>query len=410
MPSQRFLSDQKGTIAIIFALGLVPLAAFTAVAVDYTKASRVKADLQAAADAAALAGVVRAVPERASVATAVFNANTSGASAFYGVSITQASTSPDVSRLRVDASATVPNTLGPFIGGPTTQVRVSATAVVPTSTGTPQGGCFYVLDPGTNGALRVNGGSAIDAQGCVAHVHSAINHSFILNSGARYNVDRVCVRGTALVNPGGRTGQLDQNCNPDNDPFASSRPSVPATLLTSCTFNNLVFNPQPTPIVLSPGSYCGNTIFNGGAAQVTFSPGLYVIRGPMIFNSGSVVRGTDVTFHFANDGTFMMNGQMEMYLDAPTSGTYAGWLMMQDPALPKRNFIFNNEQGQRLSGIIWLPTQDIQFNSRSRNDDRDRVSVVSNTAILNAQARWRLDPRPGSTSAPVVAGAARLER
>jgi hypothetical protein len=370
----------------------------------------VKADLQAAADAAALAGVVRAVPERASVATAVFNANASGASAFSGVSITQTSASPDASRLRVDASAKVPNTLGPFVGGPTTQVRVSATAVLPSRTTTASAGCFYALDPGTNGALRINGGSQIEAPGCVAHVHSAITHSFILNSGSRFMVERVCVRGTALVNPGGRTGQLDENCNPDPDPLAASRPAVPAGLRNSCDNNNLVFNPQPTPIVLSPGSYCGNTIFNGGSAQVTFQPGLYVIRGPVIFNSGSVVRGTDVTFYFADSGTFMMNGQMEMYLDAPTSGTYAGWLMLQDPALPKRNFIFNNERGQRLSGNIWLPTQDIQFNSRSLNGDQDSVTVVANTAILNAQARWRLAPRPGGSTVTTAGGPPRLER
>jgi Flp pilus assembly protein TadG len=410
MRSKSFFDDDRGTIAIIFALGLVPLAGFMTVSLDYTRASRVKADLQSAADAAALAGVVRPPSERAGVAASVFGANSSGASAFNGLSVSQTSTSPDPSRLRVEATATLPNTMGAIIGGPTTTVRVSATAVIPTRVTNSGAGCFYALDPGTNGALRINGGSQIEAPGCVAHVHSAIPHSFILNSNSRFMVDRVCVRGTALMNPGGQTGQVETNCTPDPDPLAATRPTVPVALRNSCNNNNLVFNPQPTPIVLSPGSYCGNTIFNGGAAQVTFQPGLYVIRGPMIFNSGSIVRGTNVTFYFADSGTFMMNGQMQMFLDAPTSGTYAGWLMMQDPALPKRNFIFNNELGQRLSGNIWLPTQDIQFNSRSLYGDQDSVTVVANTAILNAQAFWRLAPRPGASTLTTVAGAPRLEQ
>ncbi len=172
---------------------------------------------------------------------------------------------------------------------------------------------------------------------------------------------------------------------------------------------NLTYNPQPTPIRLAPGRYCGNTQFNGGSATIQFEPGLHIIKGPMIFNSGSVVTGTGVTLYFADQGTLMMNGQMEMSLEAPASGTYANILMFQDSALPKRNFIFNNERGQKLSGVIWLPTQDIQFNSTSYPGESDRVTVVANTAILNAQAEWRITPAAAGGGAGGSGGAPRLE-
>jgi hypothetical protein len=184
---------------------------------------------------------------------------------------------------------------------------------------------------------------------------------------------------------------------------------MPAVAGIGCSNTNRVYDPQPTPHRLTPGSYCGNTIFNGGAAQIQFEPGLYIIKGPMIFNSGSVVRGTDVTFYFADQGQFVMNGQMEMDLSAPTSGTYANILMFQASNLPKRNFIFNNERGQKLSGVIWLPTQDIQFNSTSYPGESDRVTVVANTAILNAQAEWRITPAAASGGAGGSGGAPRLE-
>jgi Flp pilus assembly protein TadG len=402
----RFAACDRGTFAVYFGLAVLPLGGMTAAAVDYNRASNIRTQLQSAVDSAALAAVrMTTEAQRQATASAVFSANTSIITQDGRVRITQTSTSPDASRHKVRATAYVDTVLARVIGSSASLIGVSATAVIPTEQ-TGGGGCFYALDRGTNGALRINGGSQIDAPTCVAHVHSSIVHSFIINTNSRFMVERTCVRGTALLNSGYQTGLVEQGCTPDGDPMAGRVPVVNAS---GCTFNNLVFNPQPGPILLTPGSYCGNTIFNGGAAQVTFQPGLYIIKGPMIFNSGSIVRGTGVTFHFADQGTFMMNGQMQMYLDAPTSGTYSNLLMIQDPALPKRNFIFNNELGQKLSGVIWLPTQDIQFNSRSNGTDADSVTVIANTAILNAQARWRIAPSVAGTGPRRPTGAPRLD-
>jgi Tfp pilus assembly protein PilV len=391
---RRFLRDDKGGVAIIFGLSILPVAGLVGAAVDYNRSSQVRGRLQAAADAAALAAVRAPEANRRQVATNVFRANISG-DTIAAANLTQTSLSPDPSRHRVEVRAEVQTSISRVLGVNAVSVSVTAVARMPVATG--GGGCFYTLDPGANGALRINGGSQIDAPTCVAHVHSSIPHSFIINAGSRFMVERTCVRGGALLNPGHQTGRVEERCTPDPDPFAGALPNLG---VPPCGNNNLVFNPQPGPITLTPGVYCGNTIFNGGSAQVQFAPGLYVIRGPMIFNSGSVVRGAGVTFYFADQGTFMMNGQMSMYLDAPTSGPHARILMFQQPSLPRRNFIFNNEQGQRLSGVIWLPTQDIQFNSRSNGSDADAVTVVANTAILNAQARWRIAPAIAGTTRP----------
>jgi Mg-chelatase subunit ChlD/Flp pilus assembly pilin Flp len=52
---QDFRRDQRGATAIMFAFAAVPLVMFAGVAVDYTRASKIKGDLQSAADAAVLA-------------------------------------------------------------------------------------------------------------------------------------------------------------------------------------------------------------------------------------------------------------------------------------------------------------------------------------------------------------------
>ncbi len=51
----RFLKDQRGGVAPMFALMIIPLVGFVGAAVDYSHANSLKAKLQAALDATALA-------------------------------------------------------------------------------------------------------------------------------------------------------------------------------------------------------------------------------------------------------------------------------------------------------------------------------------------------------------------
>src|ERR1700736_2370728 len=53
----RFRKDQRGNLAVIFAVATVPLISAIGVAIDYSEATRIKAKLQSAADAAAVAAI-----------------------------------------------------------------------------------------------------------------------------------------------------------------------------------------------------------------------------------------------------------------------------------------------------------------------------------------------------------------
>ena len=53
----RFRRDQRGNLAVIFAVATVPLISAIGVAIDYSEATRIKAKLQSAADAAAVAAI-----------------------------------------------------------------------------------------------------------------------------------------------------------------------------------------------------------------------------------------------------------------------------------------------------------------------------------------------------------------
>ena len=51
---RRFPKDQRGNVAVIFAIACVPLISAVGCAIDYTEATRIKSKLQSAADAAAV--------------------------------------------------------------------------------------------------------------------------------------------------------------------------------------------------------------------------------------------------------------------------------------------------------------------------------------------------------------------
>src|SRR6266481_8040366 len=59
---RSFRSDQRGNIAVIFAIAAVPILTAVGCAVDYSMANRMRAKLQSAADAASVASLSQKSP------------------------------------------------------------------------------------------------------------------------------------------------------------------------------------------------------------------------------------------------------------------------------------------------------------------------------------------------------------
>src|ERR1700744_4815275 len=90
----RFRRDQRGNIAVIFGIACIPLISAVGCAIDYSEATRMKAKLQSAADAAAVASISQQSPGwlaasnmtsngevtvAETAATNIFNGNITGA-------------------------------------------------------------------------------------------------------------------------------------------------------------------------------------------------------------------------------------------------------------------------------------------------------------------------------------------
>ncbi len=76
---QRFHRNEKGAVALIFGLSIVPILGLTGAAVDYNRASQLRARMAAASDAAVLVGVkapaTATLAQRQAAANAAFAAN-----------------------------------------------------------------------------------------------------------------------------------------------------------------------------------------------------------------------------------------------------------------------------------------------------------------------------------------------
>lgn len=108
--AKRFLCDRRGATAIVFATALVPLIAGGGFAIDYIRASSVRAQLQATTDAAAMAGAVsrdQTDAGRTQAAENSFDANVIDIK--HGATAGRTAT-PATGTITVTATASVPTT------------------------------------------------------------------------------------------------------------------------------------------------------------------------------------------------------------------------------------------------------------------------------------------------------------
>lgn len=129
-PASEFTRRDDGTTAIFFALALLPIMIMFAFAIDFQRATSVKSQIQASADAAALAGARQYShdsTEVKAVATAYFNESIQSIS--HGVSCDAPSiiTKPNFAEISVTANCSIPTTISGIIGAE--DIKLSTVAV-----------------------------------------------------------------------------------------------------------------------------------------------------------------------------------------------------------------------------------------------------------------------------------------
>jgi hypothetical protein len=407
--SKYILSSTSGNFAIMGALILPVLLIAAGGAVDVASAYSTKKDLQERLDA----GVLSAAPQSSHaerqkrveqfmslVGVGAIDGPANGAAQntdfVVGSNALKVTTNADGS---VTANYSVgfrPIFLG-MIGMSQMPIEVSSTAFAEMKQQNQT--CIYALTKDAMG-LRINSGVNIQSKNCEIAVHSSGQQdAFFAAADAKVDTPKFCVKGTKFNNhAGANLKNFQSNCAPAVDPYAGKMPVVDAS--AACTNGNY---DNKGPHTIKPGKHCTN--FNI-PSTIIFQPGLHIISGMVNVASGSTIIAEGVTFYFPDSNSELrVNGSVTSKMIAPTSGPYKGILMFEKPTAQKANYIFNGSVSEQLEGVIYLPSRDVTFNSKT--NQVAKISLVVNSAILNPNS-WQIEPYDGGGSGK--ASVARLVR
>ncbi|MFC7292092.1 pilus assembly protein TadG-related protein [Hirschia litorea] len=319
----RYGKANGGNVAVTSSLIFGALIALIATTVDISGKTSSHRELQAVADAAALAAAREMAVSAAdqvrvqSVASSYIDANWTGSTA-----TTKASLNTKESTITVNVSATS-STISLLKRDPTKET-ISAMAVAEVSGG--GNVCLIGLSNQDQGTLDLKGKSRITATNCQVYSNSNDKYSMIVQDYAQVKMDFVCINGGLKGDPLTLGGDVITSCPRITDPLRD-RPPPPFGIADCVGGLSKGYNVNPgKDITLKPGVYCGGLIING--ANVEFEPGEYVIlNGPLVVNSTGSVEGDGVGFYLSGAlSTINFSKESQISLRAPRDGPMAGIL------------------------------------------------------------------------------------
>jgi hypothetical protein len=255
-------------------------------------------------------------------------------------------------------------------------------------------GCVYTLGPpGTGVGVTNSGTPTLNAPKCgIEDNGDFTTHGKTVNITAG-NIGAV----GDVANKGGGTvlcGDPLATCNVVQIPPISD----PLSFLQAPT----VGSPVPWTGSPVPGTTYSSITINSGD-MINFPAGLYIVNGNFTINGGAVVcnqlaspctaTGTPnagVTFYITNGGTVKTNGTSQIYLAAPTSGTYAGILFYQDP-LDTSTAVMDGTANSYFQGALYFPGAELDFGGTITNTTAAYTVIVAQDLKLNGTATVNLN-------------------
>jgi len=360
--ARDLLRDRRGAVAMVVGLTLIVIIGVAALAVDGGSLYALRSQLQATADAAALAGASQLPDETDTATAAVLYAGKNMVAAKHGTVLAAS----DVVRGRWDEDARTFD----VTGTPVNAVRVVTrraeangnaaelyfakvlgfhqmdvnTAAVAWNGGRGAEFCILSLEPNDAGAVTASGTNNLDLGECGIGVTSThASQALKLPGTVDITAGLICVGGGASLGgavslmPGPEI--LDTGCDPPPDPLAG----LPPPPIGPCDFGpddpyKVSGSGVAVPLLL-PGVYCGGIEFSGSDLDVTFEPGIYILAGGgMKFSGGLNTYSGDGLMFYNTDsagdtfGDIDFSGSSTVDFTAALTGPYAGILFFQDPS------------------------------------------------------------------------------
>lgn len=367
------LRDQRGNIAMLFAIMLGVLFGFSALAVDGGNLYVLKSKLQRTADAAALAAASQLPDETDARAEALEYALKNMPVAEHGSTLVDADIDfgywhpgtrsfvsggvpVNAAMVTTRRSAANSNPAGTYFAGLMgfDEVDVETTSVA----GRVNAVCILALDPSSESAFFVENGTMI-ADGCAVRINSDDSAALDVTSNGVMDTIETCVRGGTRI-LGSVTPPPATGCPAVPDPLAGLEEPVVGACNTTTT--NLVLS-APTTHNLTPDVYCGGLEIKG-QATVHLAPGVYIMKnGPFTVTGQANVTGNGVTIFLTGPGAVVdMGGSGTIDLSAPLTGDFAGVLIFEDRDNPPlQAHTFRGGSSKSYSGVIYAPVGNVEY-------------------------------------------------
>ena len=417
---QRRSRDERGQTLVLLALMSTVIFGIGSLALDAAMTMADRRDVQAAADAAALAATQsHSTDSQHYVAlqylsrdlgfsmSAVSGCTGSGTglcpSGTYNVGGYAITFTDSQGTLDLDIAHSRSTLLGGVIGF----AHIASGAGARVSVPGPQvgGDCVLcVLDPHASGALSGTGNGTVLIN----------NGSIAINSDS---TSAATLTGNSLATAGGggiaiEGGWSGSNFTPTpthltspvQDPLAGlPYPSVTGT-------SQSVSYSGATPITINPGIY--SSISLAGQGDVVMNPGVYVITGSLSLTGQGNMVASGVTLFLACSGSptpcasggqagasMSITGNGSFLGTAPTGGTYQGVMVFGDRNDTSTISITGNGTGREVTGTIYTPAAHISITGNGGALDAviiaDTVSVTGNG---NITLNYNPTQQPPSTS------------
>jgi Flp pilus assembly protein TadG len=442
-PVQRFISSAQGTVAVVFSVAAMALVLVVGLGVDYVSLVRERAQLQAAADASAVAGakeisLASSDPAQVTIvaenfARANLGLSTKGSDASKSGGSTDSSTGTSSSNMLSASSAdsgdstdsgsgsggdgvTVTTTLddststisveiekpwtpyfaGILSGGPST-IKAAASAQLVGS----EKICVLALHETTSGAIALSMDARLTANGCGVYSNSTSSTGLASYKNSVIEASLICSAGGVGGGSSNFLPEASTDCPAIPDPLADRQPP-PVGLCDHIDLEVLTGT-----VTLTPGTYCGGLLITGDSV-VTFAPGVYVLKdGPFSITQTASVVGEYVGFYLLGDSTkFVFANTASVELSAPNYGPMAGLMFFEDRNAPLgRLHDIVSENARKLVGTIYLSRGVFNVSSKKPVADQSAyTAIVAREIRLNRYPQLVLNTDYDLTDVPVPSG------
>ena len=388
------VANERGNVLVVGAAALPLLLGAVALSVDSVNLTLARRQLQRTADSGALAGAY-AIVQNQTVATAVnrdllLNKDHT----LKTTTIENAPTSGDYAgntqavRVILQANRTTP--FMAIFNDRTPTIRVEATAAVIFNGKF----CMVSLEDGNATGVTFTGSSTVDL-GCGVATNSRATTGIACSGSTSVIASPIAAVGGVPTCSGYATGtRLMPFSAKQTDPFATL--PVPDISGMNCDAQIKV---QPNDALTTKQPGCYKDIDIKGA--VNLAPGTYYVNGVTGgFSAGSqaVISGTGVTIILTSKtptvsstiAPLSINAQARLNLSAPTSGTYGGVLMYQDPRATLGNTIqINGNSLTSYEGAFYFPKAYMTFNGTTGMNTQclqlvaRRLTFSGNSSVSN---------------------------